>query len=172
MDWTDLAIQCGSQVSPNTIKEIIRVESSGNPIALNVNGMKVQPVLPKTAGEAAELASEWIKRGFTVDLGLTQINSRNLPHLGLTVEQVLDPCTNIRAGAQILSENYTKAVKIFGLGQKALQAALSAYNTGSFVRGFTNGYVTRYYGAVSNMPEAPNPYTVNTAVEWTDAPRF
>ena len=28
----------------------------------------------------------------------------------------------------------------------ALQAALSAYNTGNFSRGFENGYVARYFG--------------------------
>jgi type IV secretion system protein VirB1 len=37
-------------------------------------------------------------------------------------------------------------VQTLGEGQAALQAALSAYNTGDFARGFANGYVARYYG--------------------------
>jgi type IV secretion system protein VirB1 len=76
-----------------------------------------------------------------------QVNNRNLPALGYTVEQVLDdPCTNIRAGAAVLTADYAAAVRTHGEGQLALQAALSAYNTGDFYRGFANGYVARYYG--------------------------
>src|SRR5262249_7163983 len=62
------------------------------------------------------------------------------------VEQALDPCTNIRAGATILTADYVEASQRFTPGQPALQAALSAYNTGTFWRGFENGYVARYYG--------------------------
>jgi|tagenome__1003787_1003787.scaffolds.fasta_scaffold19820904_1 type IV secretion system protein VirB1 len=122
---------------------IIRGESEGNPFALNVNHAKVRPAVPKTAPEVAALAKESISRGFTVDLGLAQINSANLKHLGLTVERVLYPCTNLRA-ATILSANYAEAAKPHGPGQRALQAALSAYNTGDFARCFTNGYAQRF----------------------------
>ena len=75
-----------------------------------------------------------------------QVNSRNLAALGVTIEQVLDPCTNIRIGATILTAEYAEAVHSRGEGQPALKAALSAYNTGDFYRGFANGYVARYYG--------------------------
>jgi type IV secretion system protein VirB1 len=55
----------------------------------------------------------------------------------------------------------------FGEGQKALLAALSAYNTGEFARGFENGYVGRVVG-ISNIalpPDLlPNPYTAATEV--------
>jgi type IV secretion system protein VirB1 len=79
-----------------------------------------------------------------------QVNSRNLAELGYTIEQVLDdPCANIRAGAAVLSADYAAAVRTHGEGQAALQAALSAYNTGDFYSGFANGYVARYYGPAS-----------------------
>ncbi len=38
------------------------------------------------------------------DYGLMQINESNLSYLGLTPRSVLDVCTNVRAGARILSE--------------------------------------------------------------------
>lgn len=75
-----------------------------------------------------------------------QINSQNLKGLGLTVEQVLEPCHNLAAGSRILSRGYAGAVKRYGHGQDALRAALSAYNTGNYERGFHNGYVAKYYG--------------------------
>jgi type IV secretion system protein VirB1 len=105
-------------------------------------------------------------------LGLAQINSENLSALGLTVEQVLDPCTNLRAGAAILSEGYARAMKVHGPGQQALQAALSAYNTGTLTRGFSNGYVAKYYGPVPALSiategkQAQNPYQGKAAVYW------
>lgn len=170
----DLALQCAPNVSPVTIEAIIRVESKGNPLALNVNRVKVQPVMPKTAPDVAKVAADWIARGFSVDLGLMQINSANLAKLGLTIEQVLDPCVNIRAGAAILADGYARAKNLHGEGQTALQAALSAYNTGNFSYGFRNGYVARYYGpqaipASQNRDmkvTAFNPYTASSAVDW------
>jgi type IV secretion system protein VirB1 len=91
----------------------------------------------------------------------------------------------VKAGAAILTANYAEAVRSRGEGQGALQAALSAYNTGSFYRGFANGYVAKYYGpggvpalaggvqqavltaeAVKRAapPKPPNPYTADTEV--------
>ncbi len=120
-----------------------------------------------------------IAKGYNVDIGYMQVNSRNLPKLGLTVEQALDPCTNIRAGATILTGNYRGAVRIYGEGQAALQAALSAYNTGNFRSGFRNGYVSRYFAhgpsftpspaAGEGAPAAaavPNRYAATSAVNF------
>ena len=73
------------------------------------------------------------------------------------------------------------AARTRGDGQPALRAALSAYNTGDFYRGFANGYyVAKYYGPggvpalIGGMhevatlkpaaPPPPNPYTADTAV--------
>ena len=106
----------------------------------------MQPPPATSAAEAARTAESYILRGYSVDIGLMQVNSRNLVALGMTVERVLDPCTNIRSGAAILAADYAEAARRYGEGQGALQAALSAYNTGDFSRGFGNGYVARYYG--------------------------
>ena len=82
-----------------------------------------------------------------------QVNSRNLRALGVGVFQAFNPCTNISAGATILSADYANASRLRGPGQAALQAALSAYNTGDFYRGFENGYVARYYGRSAFSPQ-------------------
>ena len=146
---------CAPHVSPVTLAAIIRVESAGRPLAININkGPRVPPA--RTATEAATVARSWIARGYSVDLGLMQVNSRNLARLGVSVEQMFEPCANIAAGAYIHSNNYRAAAKVRGDGQHALRDALSAYNTGDFRRGYTNGYVEKYYNMTySNIRIAP-----------------
>jgi type IV secretion system protein VirB1 len=98
------------------------VESRGDPLLparqwVGSSG----PRQPVNAKEAAQLAQRYIAQGYSVDLGL-MLNSRNLAALGYTVEQVLDdPCTNIRAGAAVLTADYAAAVRTHGDGQPALQ---------------------------------------------------
>lgn len=142
-------------VSAQTIAEIIRVESGGQPYALqfNVPGTKGWQVVLGSAPEArAYLASAAMKPGMSVDIGLMQINSRELPGLGLTLDDALDSCKNIWGGATLLQQKYLAALETHSPGQDALSAALSAYNTGNFARGFTNGYVGHYYpGAVAPL---------------------
>jgi type IV secretion system protein VirB1 len=70
-----------------------------------------------------------------------QINTEHLADLGLSVDQLFDPCTNVRAGARLLAAKYEAAAAIVGEGQEALQRALSEYNSGSAVVGVANGYV-------------------------------
>lgn len=138
---------CAPTVAVETVQAIVQVESQGDPIALasNRRGGAVR-LNPADLADAIRLARAEIAAGNSVDMGLMQVNSKNLRKLGLTVEQVWEPCTNLRAGAQILEAAYVGAVKEFGGGQAALRAALSAYNTGDFVAGLNNGYVARYYG--------------------------
>ena len=177
-------LACAPNVAPVTVEAVISVESGGNPLAMHVNDMREQPPSPRDAQEAAQIAARFIARGYSVDLGLMQVNSRNLAALGVTIEQVLDPCSNIRIGATILTADYAEAAHSRGEGQPALKAALSAYNTGDFYRGFANGYVARYYApngvpafagtvraAAATLPtphrmvaSTSNPYTADTSV--------
>lgn len=140
-----LLATCAPTIDPGTAMPLIRAESGGHPWALGVNGGRVQPQ-PATLEQAAAAARVWIGMGKTVDLGYAQINNRTAERLGLTVEQVLEPCVNLRVMERVLAENYTSAVARFGHGQTALQAALSMYNTGHFSKGVANGYVGRVYG--------------------------
>jgi len=142
IDLAALIQQCAPQVGPTTMAAIVRTESGGYPWALNDNTLTL-PRQPATKDEAVAMASTLIAAGHSVDLGLGQVNSRNLPTLGLTVAQALDPCTNLRASSSILQEGYRRATAVHGEGQQALLAAISAYNTGNLANGFANGYVAR-----------------------------
>lgn len=139
-----LASQCAPTVAPETVLAIIQTESNGYPFALNVNGGR-QPARQTNAADAATTARRYIAAGYSVDLGVGQINSRNMRWLGLTWETVFDPCTNVAALARVLTTNYN-AVKAGRDPQTALRVALSMYNTGSQTRGFRNGYVAKVVG--------------------------
>lgn len=136
-----LAAQCAPNVAPQTVMAIVQTESHGRPFALNVNGGS-QPPEQASAASAAAIAQRYIAAGYSVDLGLGQINSRNMRWLGLTWETVFDPCTNVAALGRVITQNYSAATA--GRDpQTALRVALSLYNTGSSSRGFRNGYVAK-----------------------------
>jgi type IV secretion system protein VirB1 len=139
-----LASQCAPNVAPQTVAAIVHTESRGNPFALNVNRSR-QPAPQLTAADAVATAQRYVASGYSVDLGLGQINSRNMRKLGLTWATVFDPCTNIAALGQILTQSYL-AVIGGRQPQTALRLAISLYNTGSTSRGFRNGYVAKVVG--------------------------
>lgn len=141
----ELIEQCRpDNVSTGIIQQVISVESGGNELAININGGKLS-VKPKNKEELINIAKSAIKQGYSVDIGLMQINSNNFKALGYTLEELVDPCNNIKAGSLILRYAYLKSTETLGEGQEALQQALSIYNTGHYKRGFNNGYVNRYY---------------------------
>lgn len=162
-----LASQCAPNVAPQTVAAIVQTESHGDPWALNVNGAR-RPARAKSAADAIAIAQRYVAAGYSVDLGLGQINSRNMRKLGLTWETVFDPCTNIAALGRVLSESY-RAVADGRHPQTALRLALSMYNTGSTSRGFRNGYVAKVVGnagatdsAPTNLRGAPRLVAANT----------
>lgn len=143
---------CAPFIAPPTLAAVIQVESGGDPLALNVNG--IGRFKPTSRADAEAIAKHFISRGRRVDIGLMQVDSTNLAGMGYSVNAMLDPCTNIQAGARILSEDYQSALGAGQHGQQALAAALSAYNTGSLTAGFQNGYVARYHLTV-RLPVIP-----------------
>ncbi|MDI1246696.1 MAG: transglycosylase SLT domain-containing protein [Rhodoferax sp.] len=117
----ELLMVCAHAVDPVTMAAVVMQESGGRPWVLNNNTVKKSVAFTsKAAAVAAAVAA--VGRGESVDMGLVQINSKNLPGLGLSIDQVFDPCINIAAGAAILAAGYKKAGSLGG--------ALSTYNTG------------------------------------------
>lgn len=149
-----LAQRCAPSVHPKTMAAIVMAESSGDPLAINVNGTR-SPRPATSRATAIQTAHSYIAAGYSVDLGLGQVNSRNLKRLGLTVEQMFEPCANLAASARILSANYRAAGQAGG-GQRALRVAFSMYNTGHPARGFGNGYVARVERAGAAVSGAAN----------------
>lgn len=145
MDFVALAQVCAPSVAVETMAAIVTHESKSNPFAIGINGGARLSRQPANRDEAVDVAARLLKMSLSIDLGLAQINSANLPKLGLRIEDAFDACTNLRAAEAVLRGCYDPAARRFGPGQRALQAALSCYNTGGFERGLTNGYVAGVY---------------------------
>jgi len=164
------------------LKNIIAVESVDNPLAINVNKL-LNPDLPESQDESvlAVYVDKKIAEGFSVDVGYMQVNSANFATYDLDTVSAFDACTNIAVGSEIFMKAYRPAVAFYGKTEKAKQSALSAYNTGTFHRGFNNGYVARYdqtadktktAADVKPAPaqEAPNPNASQMRVTVTFGP--
>ena len=145
VDLPVLAHQCAPTIAYQTVQAVVMTESGAKPFAIGINGGARITRQPLTKEEAVATATTLINMGLSIDMGLGQINSANLPRLGLTVEQVFDPCTNLRAAEKILRGCYDPAAARLGHGQAALQAALSCYNSGNTRSGISNGYVGKVY---------------------------
>jgi type IV secretion system protein VirB1 len=130
-----LAKDCAPGVHVETLKALITIESSGNPYAIGVvNGVLERQ--PKSLSEAISTAKRLEKEGFNFSMGLSQVNRYNLPKYGETYESIFEPCRNLKTGAAILTECYTRASVKLKDDQAALRAALSCYYSGNFNRGF------------------------------------
>lgn len=116
--------ECAPAIAPVTMAAVVQQESAGNPLALHDNTAG-RSYRPGSVAEAARVARELIAQGHSVDIGLAQINSRNLPGLGLSVDLMLDPCRNLQAAQSVLLNGWARSGTLAG--------TLSAYNTGRIV---------------------------------------
>ena len=143
-----LIAKCSPMVHWETMSAMVHVESRGHVFAVRDNTTN-QSFSPKTLDEAVALAEGLIGKQHSIDMGLVQINSKNLGLVKMTVREVFDPCKNLYASQTILLDNYQRALaQGHAYGQPALQAALSAYNTGSMNRG--RDYVKRVLNAAGS----------------------
>lgn len=154
-----LIARCAPQVHPQTLSAIVDVESGGWPWAINDNTTGSSMFL-SSYGVAVSTAAQLISRGDSVDLGLAQINSGNLDWLHLTVASVFDPCSNIAAGARVLTNCYERASSHFGhaIAQRfpyaTVRYAVSCYNTNSLFAG--GRYVEKVVAAAYQLGSLPN----------------
>ena len=148
--YSALTARCASSIPEWVLSAVARTESNFHPWRLHDNTARVSEDPPSR--EAAETeAAAWISAGHSVDLGLMQINSGNLPALGMNVSEALDPCKSLAAGAAVLRAAYGGGPVETGQ-QTALLMALSIYNTGSPLKGIMNGYARRVMRNASAAP--------------------
>lgn len=135
VNFNELAKTCSTGVHQDTLQAIARTESAFNPYAIGVVGGSVKQ--PQSFSEAVKTANTLHEQGKNFSMGLAQINRHNLDKYGLNYETVFDPCKNLKVGAEILKECFSRAG---GKPQDALQKALSCYYSGNFRTGFTQDF--------------------------------
>ena len=154
-EFAHLAQTCAPEASLPTLLALAAIESRDEPNALSINypqrssqrmgfglGTMQLDRQPHSTAEALAWIRQLRLRGITTSVGLLQVNTEDAQRLGISPAELLDPCVNLRIGWHVLCHHYQAAARALGPGQRALQSALSAYNTGSLSRGFANGYVS------------------------------
>lgn len=135
--------QCAPFIARETMKSLVKNESNFAHLSIGINGGARLQHQPRTKPEAVATAEWLMNNGYNADFGWSQINSANVKRKKLDLNDVFDPCKNLRMGADIFLDNYNLALSKFKDPDTATLAAISAYNTGNFHRGFKNGYVQR-----------------------------
>jgi type IV secretion system protein VirB1 len=140
-----VALQCAPSVDPHMLVGI----------AQNESGLETEILHDNSTGKVLrgagilEAAAQLIKAGHSVDLGVMQINSRNLGLLGLSLADAFNPCSSVAGAARLIT-------------------LFSAYNTGSATRGIANGYVGKTVTAIRRVKGEPietPPVPVSVAIE-------
>ncbi|MBP2307506.1 transglycosylase SLT domain-containing protein [Azospirillum melinis] len=148
--FLQLAATCGPGVHVGTLAAVAHAETGLDPLAIGdaSAGCSHRPSSPAAA---VAQATEHLRRGHSLDLGLMQLNSTTLAQLGLSVADAFEACRNIAAGARVLAGGFD--LQDGEDGQQALVRALSRY-TGSPSRGVANGYVARVHAAATAVVPA------------------
>ena len=123
---------CGIAGLPGSVVAgIIRVESGGNPWALQVGIGKGHGLYPRSRAEARMLLAVSLALTDNVDIGLMQVNWRTwggtARGLGLSADDLLDREANLSMGCRILAEALS--------GRGAFLARLGRYHSRSAERG-------------------------------------
>ena len=155
MDLATLLVACAPLIAPDTAQALIKVESGGNPFAIGVIGASLQRQ-PRNAVEAEATAQALDAAGWNYDLGIAQINKKNLAKYGLNLHTAFEPCRNVQAMQSILGDCYGRAAKR-APEQHALRQAFSCYQSGNFQTGFQGGYVGRVVAAWSQQSSSTQP---------------
>jgi type IV secretion system protein VirB1 len=111
--------RCAPRMDRTVAASIVAVESLGDAWAIH-DDLTRRSYHPPTYSRAVTLAHELLEQGHSIDLGLAQVNSVHLGAPGVSVEAMLRPCANLRAGAAI----YARALAVSG----DVRGALVAYN--------------------------------------------
>ena len=141
IDIPNYALTCAPNVAQTTMVAIVKTESRGNTLAIGLNHGKHLLYGAKDFKQASAWVDYLERHNYDFDIGLAQINIRNVHKYGYMAHDMLDPCKNLNLAGVILGKNYKNAKLNSANSKEALYKAISAYNTGNFHSGFNNGYV-------------------------------
>ncbi|NVE00154.1 lytic transglycosylase domain-containing protein [Massilia sp. BJB1822] len=159
---------CAPDVHPALVRQLVRVESGGNPYAIGVVGGRLARQ-PRNLAEALATVQSLEQQGANYSIGISQVNRIHFPRLGWHKEPAsgFDPCGNLQAGAGILKTCYERALGAGYAGtaldgaNAASRASLSCYYSGNFVSGERLGYVAKVLGSAQDGGRQPGRLTAS-----------
>ena len=163
-DMAALRTRCIPDAPLSTLGSLIETESGGNPYALQIDfpnalirrwglhpGILRLSRQPKDSREASAWVQYLSSFDIFIDIGLMQVSTAEALRRKIEPLSLLDPCTNLRVGWEILEDDYVIEVRQYGAGQTALEHAISRYNTGTSNGGIDNGYYARVQRALAGL---------------------
>src|ERR1700721_3917120 len=142
-DSARLQSTCLPAAPLSTLRGVIEAESSGNPNAMQIDFPKAllkRWSLPegtlrlKRQPTNQREALDWLIYFQSYDIfvapGLMEGRTPEAKRRGISPESLLEPCTNLRVGWQILEEDYRIEKKTFGPGQAAHNTAIYSSTQG------------------------------------------
>jgi type IV secretion system protein VirB1 len=142
-------INCAPNIALSTMLAIVKTESQGHRLAIGLNHGKHLRYGAKNLPQAIAWVDYLEAHNYDFDIGLAQVNIKNVHKYGYRAHDMLDPCKNLTLAGVILQSNYATAKLNSRNDKEALYKTISAYNTGNYHSGFSNGYV---YRVVHNAP--------------------
>lgn len=164
---TALLHVCAPNVEAHTEAAVVAVDSGGDAWVLHDNTTG-RAFAPRTYQEAVRVGTRLLADGHSVDVGLTQINSRNFTAYHVSLIDMLDPCANLRVGSAILTADYrrqwtqTADVPATIRPQVALRRALQEYNSGSPMAApaYTDAIIHALDSRLVTLTAGPNTITL------------
>jgi type IV secretion system protein VirB1 len=172
----DLAMLIDQCIMPRhkvVMTAIVTVESGGKPLAIGLNKGYRLKTQPKDENQAKNWVQYLEQNNYNFDVGLGQVNIKNIHHYGYKASDMLDPCLNLKISSEILEKSYQTALAT-SVSSKAIQQAISAYNTGNFNSGFNNGYVGKVNASLGSklaMNDSDIPPIISTKKSTTIHPQ-
>lgn len=102
--FVELAETCAPAISSETLAAVVSIESGLAPLAIRINSDYPLGAPPRNIGEATDIAARLIAEGQSVDLGLGGIGPSDLASMGMSIADGFDPCENLKATAQLLTQ--------------------------------------------------------------------
>lgn len=132
---SDMA-KCAPKVPTEVLKKILHHESGGRALAVGLNSELLQlKKQPKNQRQAEELIRVLDAAGLSYDVGVGQVNSKNLIRWGVNPVAALDVCHNLGLAQKVYMDCASR--------YKTISKILSCYNTNDPIKGVKNGYVSK-----------------------------
>lgn len=161
MDFLALAHICAPSIHPVTLAALVRTESYYDPFVVRDNTLQ-QTFYPRTLQAAGELIERAQADHHKLAVGLMQVTLAWARELHMDVRALLDPCTNLAIGSEILAQNYLSCWRPSRDPADRLACALSLYWSGTQSRGGV--YVNRVYRAAGSAVRVPETLGVTDGI--------